>query len=42
MFYYLHKKYDNLISMNLSCSKRHLSKIESIDISFFYDFLQLT
>jgi hypothetical protein len=34
VFYYLHEKYDNYISMSLSHFKKLLRKIDSIDISF--------
>jgi hypothetical protein len=39
VFYYLHEKYDNFVSMNLSRFKRSLHKIEGI--IFFSDFLEL-
>jgi hypothetical protein len=41
MFYYIHEKYENSITMNLSRFKRFLYKIESIK-NFPSDFLNLT
>jgi hypothetical protein len=41
MFYYLHEKYDNSISMYLSRFKRSWYKIEGIEFSPS-DFLKLT
>jgi hypothetical protein len=41
VFYYLHEKYDNSISMNLTCFKRTLHKIEGIKKNYF-DLLGLT